>query len=277
MSKIHLGLIALFMLSLAYAGYYFFAFYKNVASASRTSQIFFSSVLDTEKRRRHELHVPILMYHYVEIVTDDRDTIRKSLSITPAIFEDQITTLLSHGFTPITLSNLMDYLNGSRGLPEKPVILTFDDGYRDFYTDVFPILQKRRIRAVLYMVSGFLNTTRNYLTSEQLKAIANSDLVEIAAHSVNHPRLDLLDEKSRIKEITESKIYLQQLVGKPVRHFAYPYGAYNPYVISDVQKAGFETAATVEFGTHFTYAGRYILPRVRVGQATGNQLLDLIK
>src|SRR5260221_1858640 len=78
---------------------------------------------------RAPVNVPILLYHYVEYVKDKRDTIRQSLDIVPKILEEQVQTLLSDSYTPITINDLADYLDGKILLPPKPVILTFDDGY----------------------------------------------------------------------------------------------------------------------------------------------------
>jgi peptidoglycan/xylan/chitin deacetylase (PgdA/CDA1 family) len=227
-------------------------------------------------RLSQELVLPILVYHYVEIVTDVKDTIRKSLSITPAVFASQITTLLENGYTPIHLQDLDLYFLGQADLPVKPVVLTFDDGYRDFYTDVFPILKKHQVPATLYMVSGFLDYTHNYLTTAQLKEVAQSNLVEIGAHTLNHPNLLFLDTVTAEEEIAGSKRVLEAILGKPVNHFAYPYGGYNPTLAKLVQDAGFKTAVAVDRGINQTYAERFSLKRIRPGSFTGVALLQLL-
>ena len=228
-------------------------------------------------RRREPLHVPILMYHYVEIVTDERDTIRKSLSIAPTVFEQQISTLLGAGYTPVVMDAVSEYFDGKVRLPQKPVVFTFDDGYRDFYTDVFPILKKHHIRAVLYMVSGFMDKTKNYLTAEQLREIADSGLVEINAHSVNHKNLSLLGSKAGEVVWVKSKHDVESFVDHPVQHFAYPYGAYTPQLEKMAESAGFWTAATTDLGVTQSYQGRYRLTRIRPGRDTGNALLWRIR
>ena len=231
----------------------------------------------TRVRSQSEIYLPILLYHYVEVVTDERDTIRQGLSITPQIFESQLTTLLANGFTPITFDDLSAYYAGRAELPPKPVIVTFDDGYRDFYTDAFPILKKHQVKAAIFVVSGFLDYTKNYLTRAQLKEIATSPLIEINAHSVNHPNLTLLSLPNAVWEITESKRALENFLSRPVNHFAYQFGAYSQILAYEVARAGFQTAATVEFGVNQSFTGRFTLKRIRVGGFTGPELLAKMK
>jgi len=231
----------------------------------------------TRVRAQGEIYLPILLYHYVEIVTDERDTIREGLSITPQVFESQLVTLVNNGFTPITFDDLSAYYAGRAELPNKPIIITFDDGYRDFYTDVFPLLKKHQIRAAIFVVSGFLDYTKNYLTRAQLKEIAASPLVEINAHSVNHPNLTLLSLPNAVWEITESKRALENFLGRPVNHFAYPFGAYSQALAYEVTRAGFHTAATVEFGVNQSFTHRFTLKRIRVGGFTGAEFLAKLK
>jgi peptidoglycan/xylan/chitin deacetylase (PgdA/CDA1 family) len=223
-----------------------------------------------EQRQMTPLKLPILLYHYVENVTDQKDTIRKSLNIPPSVFEAQVVTLLTNGYKPILLDDVTNYFSGNQVLPDKPVVLTFDDGYRDFYTDVLPILRKYHVPATLYMVSGFRDTTKNYLTTQQLLEISRSGLVEIGAHTVHHPKLTLLPISEAEAEIVKSKQELEQLLSRPVLHFAYPYGAYSPELVNFVNmQSGFLTAATVDKGTVQSYASRFILKRIRPGQNTG--------
>ena len=147
-----------------------------------------------------KFNIPILVYHYVEYVRDTRDTIRHSLDITPYVFENQVLTLKSSGFTFLTPSDINDILDDKKPLPKKPVILSFDDGYEDFYTDVLPILKKYNIRAVQYIISGFLDQP-NYMTHQEVREIAKSGLVELGCHTVHHPNLARLSDSDAKDEI----------------------------------------------------------------------------
>jgi hypothetical protein len=106
---------------------------------------------------RPSVRVPILMYHYIRVVQDPRDRLGFNLSVTPSDFSQQMDWLDQNGYHPIDLADLRGYLLGHGSLPAKPIVLTFDDGYRDMYTTAFPILRGHHFKAVSYVVSGFVN------------------------------------------------------------------------------------------------------------------------
>jgi peptidoglycan/xylan/chitin deacetylase (PgdA/CDA1 family) len=220
--------------------------------------------------------VPVLLYHYVEFVKDKGDTIRQSLDIIPPIFENQIKTLLSDGYTFITFNEFADYLDGIAALPNKPVILTFDDGYGDFYTDVMPILFKYKVKAVAFIITGFLDK-HNFMTTNQLKFVASSGLVEVAAHTVHHVNLRSVGEKVADMEIGDSKTELESIIGKRVHTFAYPYGDFNEMAIRLVKKAGYRTGVSVVEGSMHSEQDRYFVYRLRPGARTGKELTGWIE
>lgn len=219
------------------------------------------------------VHVPILMYHYVEYVKDKGDTIRQSLDTTPYTLEQEILTLKDAGYTFMTNRELTDVLDGTAHLPNKPVVLTFDDGYRDFYTDAYPILKKYNVKATEYLIAGWTGY-RNNMTEEQIKEIAGDGLVEFGAHTVDHAWLKGLPLKTLQYEVAESKNMLEDLLGKPVVSFAYPYGAFDLAAINAVAQAGFTSAVTTVPGIDQPQVHRYFLYRLRPGGRTGDALLS---
>ncbi len=219
--------------------------------------------------------VPILLYHYVEYVKDPGDKIRISLNIQPFVFESQLKTLTEAGYTFMTPSDIPDLFNGSRKLPEKAVILSFDDGYRDFYTDVFPLLKKYQAKAVAYIVPGFLDKPNN-LTSRQLKEILDSGLVEIGAHTMHHVYLKGMNGKSAKLEIEQSKTFLEKNLGVKIASFAYPYGAFDLKAARIVKDAGFKTAVSTVLGSDVNLNNLYFLYRIRPGIRTGESLLKIL-
>lgn len=220
--------------------------------------------------------VPILLYHYVEYVKDEKDTIRKSLNIIPYIFDQELKTLKDAGFNFITTKDLADALDDKATLSPKSVILTFDDGYRDFYTDVFPILKKYQVKAVVYVVPNFLDKPNN-LTNWQLKELAESGLVEIGAHTMNHSYLTKISLDQAKFEIEESKRLLEKKLGIPIVSFAYPYGAFNNETIDIVKAAGFRSAVTTISGIFSLDVNRFFLYRIRPGGRVGQSLLGLLE
>lgn len=221
-------------------------------------------------------HIPILMYHYVEHVKDPGDKIRISLNTLPEILDQQLNTLVKANYTFLTASDLADILDGIKQPPPRPVVLTFDDGYRDFYTDAFPILKKYNVKAVNYVVSGFIDKPNN-LTSDQLQEIAKSGLVEIGSHTINHLALAEVSESKAMEEIYTSKIALEQRLGVPVTVFAYPYGSFNLTDIQLVRKAGYRMAVSTIPGSQIGNEVRFFAYRLRPGVSTGQGLLMLLK
>lgn len=263
---IYLGLLIIAVESVAY---FIQAFTSPPTTLAQTPE----STQSVQISNQHvDFKLPILIYHYVEYVTDERDTIRKSLNITPATFEAQIETLKSAGYTFIT-PNQISKIESGRLKIEKPIIISFDDGYRDFYTDVFPILIKHNIRAVAYVNPGLLDKL-NYMYWNQAKEIAKSGFVEIGAHGMSHRSLSSIDPKSAEWEIKESKSTLERKLGIEVTSFAFPYGHYNDQVIEIVKSAGFTSAITTDEGLNEAISEKFTMKRIHPGANIGNSLLN---
>jgi peptidoglycan/xylan/chitin deacetylase (PgdA/CDA1 family) len=207
--------------------------------------------------------IPILMYHYVRVVTDRSDTIGINLSVTPELFAAQMQYLADHGYTTLTMHDVFAILAGQQPLPPRPIALTFDDGYRDFYTAAWPVLSAHHFKATSYIITGVIGQER-YMTWAMLKELDAGGLVEIGAHTVNHVDLHAVGAARAWQEIDGSKVTLEQGLGHPVTAFCYPSGKYDQDVIALVRKAGFLTATTVEYGTKQNLQWAYELPRVRV-------------
>jgi len=219
--------------------------------------------------------IPILIYHYVEYVEDEKDTIRKSLDTTPDVFENQIITLKEDGYVFLTMNEVGDIIEGKIDKPKKAVALTFDDGYRDFFSDVLPILKKYGVKATVYVISSFLDKP-NYLFKDQLKEILKTGLVEIGAHTMRHENLKNKSSELVEKEVRGSREELEQLSKRPVTAFAYPFGAFDNQAITSVREAGFLTAVSTVEGAIQSLSNRFFMYRVRPGTRTGMSLLTYL-
>jgi len=222
------------------------------------------------------LHVPILMYHYVEYIKDKRDKERVLLNVTPNVFEEQIQTLQTAGYTFITAKELGDILDGKMQQPQKPIMLTFDDGHWDLATDVLPLLKKYQVKVTAYIVPGFIDTNSDSLTTQEMQDVVNSGLVDVGAHTVHHLWLKGRSLEHATYEIDESKKMLEQQYHIHVTSFAYPYGAFDAQALALVQQAGFTTAASTIAGNEQGQFNRFFLFRVRPGYATGQSLLNYL-
>ena len=221
----------------------------------------------------YTIQVPILMYHYVEYVKDPNDKVRLSLNTTPYILEEEVKTLINGGYTFITNKQLADAIDGKAVLPTSPIMLTFDDGYADFYTDAYPILKRYNAKATEYVISGFLNR-QNHLSTAQLREIASDGLVEIGAHTVNHVWLKGSSLQNEVYEVSQSKSTLESLTNIPVVSFAYPFGAFDNQTAKVVENSGFKSAVSTLPGVDINNDNRFFLFRLRPGGRTGQTLLN---
>ena len=163
--------------------------------------------------------VPIVMYHDIlpkkEVFFD----------VTPEELEADFELIKSKGVTPISLDESIVHLRTGSPLPEKPILLTFDDGYGGHYEYVYPLLKKYNYPAVfsVYTKNMGINTGRSHVTWEQLKIMPADSLVTIAGHSKTHPPdLTKLSNEQLLPEIVESKELLEKNLGKAIRYFTYP-------------------------------------------------------
>jgi peptidoglycan/xylan/chitin deacetylase (PgdA/CDA1 family) len=206
--------------------------------------------------------IPILVYHYVRVNPDPRDGMGFSLSVTPANFSAQMDWLAQNGYHPVTTADLVAYMKGERGLPAKPIVITFDDGYSDFYTAAIPILRQHDFTAVAYVVSGFIGRG-GYMNAGELVS-AQSAGFEIGSHTVDHVNLTKQSNDGLRYQLTASKEALERLLKRPVVSFCYPYGKYGQREADAVAAAGYENATSTLGGSYRTAANRFVWTRLYV-------------
>ena len=210
----------------------------------------------------------ILMYHGVADVADDPN----QLCVTPGRFAEQLAALQRLGLRGVSVGTLADAMRAGRqhGL----VGITFDDGYVSVLEAAVPELQRRGFTATVFIVSGRLGGTNEWdegpawplLTSDQVEKLAAAG-IEIGSHSATHVRLADLDVGQIEAEVSGSRVSLGELIGVPVRGFAYPYGSMSATARRAVQDAGYDYACAVE--TPMADLGLMALPRIYVGQRDG--------
>ncbi len=214
------------------------------------------------------LRVPILMYHYVRVNPNPVDRIGAGLSVNPDLFARQMAYLADAGYTPVTLADVYAAWTAGQPLPPKPVVLTFDDGYRDFYTAAYPVLKGRGFKATVYVIVDFLDRPA-YLTWDMLANLLAEGLVTVGSHTLTHVDLSTAPAERVRREIFESKQRLEGRLGIPVTDFSYPSGRYNGAVVGLVDAAGYRTAVTTRPGNILRLEERLTLPRVRVDGREG--------
>jgi peptidoglycan/xylan/chitin deacetylase (PgdA/CDA1 family) len=215
--------------------------------------------------------VPILMYH--EVTPQPVPRYRK-YSVTPAELARQLAWLRDHGYTAIDLDAVYDARRGTHALPPRPVAITFDDGSRDTIEHAVPIVADHGMTATFYAVAGLVGAWARWLLAENKLALPLADWgalreaeragMRCEAHSVTHPRLATLPDDAARAELVRGRALLEQGLGHPVRHLAYPYGSFAPRTRELAAEAGYLTACTVREGLAAPDDDLLALPRVPV-------------
>jgi peptidoglycan/xylan/chitin deacetylase (PgdA/CDA1 family) len=206
--------------------------------------------------------VPVLIHHHVKWDRPGDDAIERGLTIPPTQFKGEVLYLRSHGYHTVSAAALVSFLRGGPSLPAKPVVLTFDDGYRDMASNVYPLLRRYHMTATFFVVPGLLGQPR-YLTWSQVMTMRRGGM-DIEPHSMSHPDLTVVPPAQAWGEVSDSRRVLAERLHVPARVFAYPYGSYNAAILNDVRKAGYWGAFTTLQGWWQQSSELLTLPRVYV-------------
>ena len=199
--------------------------------------------------------VSVLMYHMIGDIQNN------AAVMTEANLRLQMNYLRDHGYHPITMQELYDYITKGAPLPEKPVCITFDDGYI-----VYPLMKEYGFPWTLFLITDDVGKPYNRMTWDQLKEMADSHTVTIANHTLSHPKLhNLATAKEKEKEIVEANEALKYHLGIDNAWLAYPYGDYDDQVVEICKKAGIKMAVTTDSGRVHVGSYPYELKRVYVG------------
>lgn len=206
------------------------------------------------------------MYHHIQ----DPEVAKKSgylnLSVDSKIFRSQLGYLMSKGYSAVTPSDLINFFDQGVSPPKKSVLLTFDDGYEDFYSQAFPILMELHLKATVFLPTGLVGNPR-YLIWPQVTELANSGIVYFANHTWSHKGVGVAKEVMEMEISTaDEQLASRGLNGEKV--FAYPYG--NPKEMAEVYlgKLGYKVAFTTRPGKIQCKKQRFELSRTRVGNSS---------
>ena len=211
--------------------------------------------------------VPMLMYHDVEAATADAPL--PELHVDEDDFRDQMKWLADNGYTGVTMEQVADAWYHHGVLPKKPVVISFDDGFKSHYTVALPELQKLGWPGVInlqaYAPKGLPDDAP--LAPDRVKALLAAGW-ELASHSITHPDLTTVDGEQLASEVEKSKRGLERQFGVKINHFCYPAGQYDDAVAKEVKKAGYTTASSVEPGLA-SPDEPYDLNRIRINASDG--------
>jgi len=211
-----------------------------------------------------EATVPILMYHHVGEPPPGADAIRLDLTVLPSQFEAQLAYLSEEGYETIHLSDLIMHLQMGRRLPLKPIVITFDDGYHDIFTNAYPLLKEYGFVATFFIITSLADEGREeYLSWEEIKALHAAGM-EIGSHTYTHPDLRGQPYDYVVWQILGSKEAIEARIKEPVRLFAHPSGRHDQQVVEVLQSTGFWGAVAISQGAHQSSDRIFGLQRIRV-------------
>lgn len=224
----------------------------------------------------NHVSLPVVMYHRIGDYYKPEDTSPannglKGLTVLPTEFEKQIKYFVDNGYKSATMQRILDLKARNAEPNRKEVILTFDDGYEDFYTNAFPVLKKYKFKATVYIMPNFIGRA-SYLSLAQIKEVQASGLVTIGSHTMNHAGLLYIDKVKAKYEITQSKISLEALLGTSVPDFCFPYGESNQAIYQMVKDAGYKTSVITSPRRWTIENDNFLIPRIRLSLYTSFEL-----
>jgi len=216
--------------------------------------------------------IPILMYHSISHTANPAF---KPFAVAPSLFADQMAYLYEQGYTPITVTQFVHArAAGGITLPERPIVLTFDDGYADFFTEALPILKRYKFPATLYVTTAYIDGTSRWLRWEretmkpmlswsQLQVICENG-IECGGHTHSHPQLDVLPLAVAQDEIQLCKSILEDHLQREVTSFAYPFGYFTTEIREIVYNVGYSSACAVQHAFNVLSTDVFALKRLMV-------------
>ena len=200
---------------------------------------------------------PIIMYH---TSSENHPGKLTDLFVKPSEFEKQMQLVANQGYTAVTFADF-PLKNIS-----KPIMITFDDGYKTNYTEIYPIIKKLHIKMTIFLTTAPIDQL-DRLSKAQIKEMSNSGLVSFQSHTVTHRSLKTLSHKELDVELINSKIIIENLTGKKVTAIAYPNGEYSKSIIPNITKY-YKYGLRKNGGMHTIQDPNYELKRIRISRKT---------
>ena len=185
--------------------------------------------------------VPVLCWHQLrDWRADDSDYSRRLLICPPMNFRAQLNALAEDGWTTITPDQYLEHVTTGAALPAKPVLLSFDDSQGSQMTEGLPQLRERSMTATFFCMTVVLDKP-DWMSRDDVRQLADAGMT-VAAHTYDHHRADRYTDQDWKLQLDGPRELLEQVIHRPVEHFAYPYGAWAPTAFEHLQAAGYKTA-----------------------------------
>lgn len=201
--------------------------------------------------------IPVLMYHSIDYEKNNE------LRIPKEVFRNQMELLMKEGYTSLTLDELFNFLKNNNPIPDKSIVITFDDGYMDNYINAYPILKELNINATIFVITDLVDNNKNYLSSKQIIEMSKNG-IDIQSHTTKHDNLSTLNYEKQLKTLVDSKMFLEDLLKKDIKYIAYPFGNWNQHTLKATETAGYSMAFSTTGTWSFKENGIYSLDRVYI-------------
>ena len=209
--------------------------------------------------------VAVLNYHQINDVDNN------ALTVTVKDFDDQMRYLSENNYNVITPKEMLDAFKNNAKLPDKTVIITFDDGYKDNYENAYPILKKYYLKGTIFVITDYVSLYPNYITWDEAKEMQKSGVINLESHTMDHFNLLKISKNDARLQLANSKYWLEAHLKKPVTFLAYPEGDYNEDLKNMLKELKYEGGFTVNYGLVSSASDVYEMPRVAVfGYQSGN-------
>lgn len=199
--------------------------------------------------------VPILSYHKVNDASDP-------LSVSPADFDRQMRWLAENGYKAVSLAELVNHMTAGSPLPDRPVVITFDDGYSCNYYNALPILTKYGMKATVFVIADFVGE-QPYVTWGEVYELKRAG-IEIGSHTLAHRDLTSLPFEEQARDVAVAKYGLEWRLDTTVGFLAYPFGRYDATTVTALKRAGYRGAVTTDVGLNKPGNDVYTLKRIGI-------------
>jgi peptidoglycan/xylan/chitin deacetylase (PgdA/CDA1 family) len=229
-----------------------------VNEPSRATSVIGTNMPPASSTSTNAVKVPVLVYHSIRPHTPGESKEQDMYDITPELFESELVFIRDNGYTTITFADVIAHFDNGTPLPEKPIILSFDDGWRNQYAYAFPLLKRYGMKGTFFVFTNpLMHHNVRWVSWNEVREMDSAGM-EIAGHTHTHPFLTKLTTDEELdKEISASKKFIEEEIGHPITVFAYPFGEKNPQVERVVVHAGYKIARTIVSGVWNDPAHRF--------------------
>lgn len=210
------------------------------------------------------VYLPTLMYHHVQDLQSAKDKKQVSLTVTTDNFRKQMQYLRDRGYNVTSMQDLINFFDAGTAIPKKSILITFDDGYEDFYTDAYPILKEFGYPATAFTPTGLMNN-RGYLSWSQISEMVGNRIL-FSNHTWSHKNVASAEDVIE-REILVADTQLSERGLNLTKVFAYPYGVESKQAIAYLNGLNYKLAFTTRYGSTLCKKQRLDLSRIRIGNS----------